>query len=37
LAEQEMADLPQLELAPSIVPSIEEMSHAISDIPVDAA
>ena len=28
LAEQEMAHLPRQELAPSIVPSIEEMAHA---------
>ncbi|MDE2469507.1 MAG: hypothetical protein KGL35_12365 [Bradyrhizobium sp.] len=31
LAELEKADLPRLELVPSIVPSIDEMSHATSD------
>jgi len=36
LAEQEMAGLPQLELAPSIAPSIEEMAHATA-VLVEAA
>jgi hypothetical protein len=36
LAEQEMADLPQLELAPSIAPSIEEMARATAAL-VEAA
>ncbi|MBU6464421.1 MAG: hypothetical protein KGK01_04135 [Bradyrhizobium sp.] len=31
LAELEKADLPRLELVPSIVPSIDETSHATSD------
>jgi hypothetical protein len=31
LAEQEQAELPQLELAPSIVPSIEDMPYATTD------
>ena len=35
LAEMEQADLPQMELAPSIVPSIEEMST--TDVTADAA
>lgn len=37
LAELEKADLPRLELAPSIVPSIEEMSDATADLSADAA
>jgi hypothetical protein len=37
LAELEKADLPQLESAPSIVPSIEDMSHATTDRVVNAA
>jgi hypothetical protein len=36
LAEQEMADLPQLEIAPSISPSIEEMARATAAL-VEAA
>ena len=36
LAEQEMAGLPQLELAPSIAPSIEEMAHATA-VLIEAA
>ncbi len=36
LAEQEMADLPQLEPAPSIAPSIEEMARATA-VLVEAA
>jgi hypothetical protein len=37
LAELEKADLPQLELAPSIVPSIEDISYETTDLIVDAA
>jgi hypothetical protein len=37
LAELEQADLPQLEPAPSIVPSIEDVWYAITDRVVDAA
>jgi len=37
LAELETTGLPQLELAPSIIPSIEEMSDAASGFPADAA
>lgn len=36
LAELEKADLPRLERAPSIVPSIEEMSPATSEARVGA-
>jgi hypothetical protein len=36
LAELEKAELPQLELAPSIVPSIDEMSDATGDAVVSA-
>jgi len=36
LAELEQAELPQLELAPSIVPSIDEMSDATGDAVVSA-
>jgi hypothetical protein len=37
LAELEKADLPQLESAPSIVPSIEDMSYVTTDRVVNAA
>jgi hypothetical protein len=37
LAELEKADLPQLESAPSIVPSIEDMSHVTTDRVANAA
>jgi hypothetical protein len=37
LAELEKADLPQLESAPSIVPSIEDMSYMTADRVANAA
>jgi hypothetical protein len=37
LAELEKAELPQLELAPSIVPSIEDISYETIDLIVEAA
>ena len=37
LAELEKADVPQLESAPSIVPSIQDMSHVTTDRVVNAA